>query len=56
MIAPRDQMHVGARQRLGVGDAAAPVAVIDRDLDAAGGQPFLDLAAIAFQRAQPNPG
>ena len=40
----------------GVGDPAAPVAIIDPDLDPPRGQPFLDLAAVTFQRAQPDAG
>ena len=47
-------MRIGAQDRFRIGDAAAPVAVIDRDIDPLCGQPFLDLAAIAFQHAKPD--
>ena len=56
VASPRDQVHLGAGENLGVGDPPAPVAIIDPDLDAARRQPFLDLAAVTLQRAQPDAG
>ena len=48
-------MGVRAHDRLGVGDAATPVTIIDRDIHPLGCEPFLHLSAVALEYAQPDP-